>query len=376
MTFDALVVGGGPAGATAATLLARRGLRVAVVEKAAFPRRKVCGEYISATTWPILEEMGVAGALAPAAGGAVQRVGLFARDVAIDAPMPAPAQPQAWGRAIGREILDAALLDLAGQAGARVIQPAVIESLARSGESFVAGAGGESIKAHRVVLACGSWERGAFTPRVAARASDLLGFKARFSRASLPAGLMPLVLFPGGYGGLVHTDGGEVSFSCCIRRDALALARRQHEGAAGEAVLAHALAHCRALRETLGGARREGAWLSAGPIRPGIRQAFQAGIYRVGNAAGEAHPLVAEGISMAIQSAWLLARHWDEPRAYARAWRETFAARIRASSLFMTLTVPPLPSRASVAVMRRSPGVLTWGARWSGKARIPQARAA
>jgi flavin-dependent dehydrogenase len=136
------------------------------------------------------------------------------------------------------------------------------------------------------------------------------------------------------------------------------------------------MAHGRALRDTLGGARREGAWLSAGPIRPGIRSAFQAGLHRVGNAAGEAHPLVAEGISMAIQSAWLLARHWEDPQGYARAWRETFAARIRASSLFMTLTVPPLPSRASIALMQRSPAVLTWGARWSGKARIPQARAA
>jgi len=64
------------------------------------------------------------------------------------------------------------------------------------------------------------------------------------------------------------------------------------------------------------------------------------------------------------------------PDAYARAWRETFAARIRASSLFAALTVPPLPSRASIAVLQRSPAVLTWGARWSGKARIPQPRAA
>jgi len=45
---------------------------------------------------------------------------------------------------------------------------------------------------------------------------------------------------------------------------------------------------------------------------------------------------------------------WRQLNAYARAWRETFAARIRASSLFAALTVPPLPSRASIA---SSPGV-------------------
>ena len=51
--YDAIVVGGGPAGATSAILLAQAGWRVAVVEKARFPRRKVCGEFISGTTWPL-----------------------------------------------------------------------------------------------------------------------------------------------------------------------------------------------------------------------------------------------------------------------------------------------------------------------------------
>jgi flavin-dependent dehydrogenase len=188
---------------------------------------------------------------------------------------------------------------------------------------------------------------------------------------------MPLVLFPGGYGGLVRTDGDEVSFSCCIRRDALAACRAETGGGAGEAVLAHAMAHCRALRETLEASRREGAWLSAGPIRPGIRDVARESLFRVGNAAGEAHPLVAEGISMAIQSAWLLARSWERGAMdYKREWHATFASRIRASSVFAALTVARAPSRASVLVLERIPAVLTLGARWSGKARVPQVSAA
>ena len=77
-SFDLIVIGAGPAGGTAALTAARAGLRVAIVEKCSFPRRKVCGEFISATTWPLLDEIGVGRELAARAGPAVERVGLFA----------------------------------------------------------------------------------------------------------------------------------------------------------------------------------------------------------------------------------------------------------------------------------------------------------
>jgi flavin-dependent dehydrogenase len=49
--YDAIVIGGGPAGSTTALMLARAGWAVALIEKSQFPRSKVCGEFISASTF-------------------------------------------------------------------------------------------------------------------------------------------------------------------------------------------------------------------------------------------------------------------------------------------------------------------------------------
>src|SRR5439155_10369556 len=84
---------------------------------------------------------------------------------------------------------------------------------------------GQTVSASVVVAAHGSWEPGRLPtqkPRPPASPSDLLAFKAHFTGSDLASGLMPLLAFPGGYGGMVHCDGGRVSLSCCVRRDCLA----------------------------------------------------------------------------------------------------------------------------------------------------------
>jgi len=137
----------------------------------------------------------------------------------------------------------------------------------------------------------------------------------------------------------------------------------------------------------LAGAEREGPWLASGPLRPGVRLGAGDGVFRIGNAAGEAHPIVGEGISMALQSAFVLAallgpardQLVDEKTArraqrraiavYEARWRRRFARRLRVAAVFAHIAMGPQLARAAWPLLRLWPGVLTAGARLSGKTR-------
>jgi flavin-dependent dehydrogenase len=390
VTYDAVVIGAGPAGSTAALMLARAGWSVAVVEKAKFPRRKVCGEFISATSLPLLREIGVAEKFLQRAGPEVRRVGLFAQDTLLASAMPPTSGSGGrWGRALGREQLDLILLEAAVRAGASLWQPASVADL-RPGRDGFAGSiatksGSEEFFARVVIAAPGSWERNPWViaDTRAHKPSDLLAFKAHFADADLPGDLMPLLVFPGGYGGMVHSDGGRATLSCCIRRDMLQECRRRYPTQhAGDAVLQHIRVSCRGVHEATRRAHLGGVWLSAGPIRPGIRSCYSDGIFQIGNLAGEAHPIVAEGISMAMQSAWLLCRHLiasregafsggvlaDVGRAYGTEWKTSFGGRIHAAAVFAHILMRPGIAALCLPVLRQFPKILTFGAQLSGKA--------
>jgi menaquinone-9 beta-reductase len=368
---------------------------VLVLEKQRFPRRKVCGEYLSATTWPLLERLGIAGSFAALAGPEVRRVGLWAGDVSVVADLPMPDGAPRPGRALGRETLDGLLLQRAVAAGADVRQPRTAVELRRDGTTFRCRArsdAGETLDVETpvVIAAHGSWDAGTLpsqAPKRAAARADLLGFKAHFRNAALPEGLMPLLAFPGGYGGMVHTDDGRVSLSCCVRRDRLQALRQAADGQpgdgpAGDAVLRHIMAHCRHADIALRQAVRDETWLAAGPLRPGIRVRPQGGLFLVGNAAGEAHPVVAEGIAMAMQGAGLLAARliaWataGRPRGgldevaqdYAAAWRRAFAPRLRVAAVVAHWAMRPPAVHGVLPALRCFPNLLAWGARLSGKA--------
>lgn len=367
MRYDAVVIGAGPAGSAAARLLAGAGWSVALVEKAEFPRRKVCGEFISATSMAVLKDCGVAVPFIAQAGPVVTRIGVYAGNVMLSA-----RREQSWGRALGREHLDVMLRDAAVAAGAKLFQPAEVTNLTRRTDGYLCALeNGQALDARIVIVACGSWNaKGIFAVKASAPSPpDLFAFKAHFTQDALPVGLMPLLAFPGGYGGLVESDAGRLSLSCCIRRDALARARQRFGGKAATAVLAHILETTKGARLALEHASLAGHFLSTGPIHPGIRPREHDGIYFTGNIAGEAHPVIAEGISMAIQSSGLLAELLIAYRGerYAAEWKRRFGPRIRAASVFAQLAMRAPTRAASLTLLRAAPGLMGLGARLSGK---------
>ncbi|TIU46089.1 MAG: FAD-binding protein [Mesorhizobium sp.] len=383
--YDAIVIGAGPSGSSAALALRGQGRSVAIIEASEFPRRKVCGEFMSAVNLELLDRLEAGVAVRAKAGPEVKRVGLFASGPGIIAGMPRAAG-NAFGRALGRDVLDGILLDTARNAGADVFQPWRAVEIASNGDRAIVRIanreGQTSLSGQVVIAAHGSWGQGRLPTNLpkSSAASDLFGFKAHFRGASLARDLMPLLVFPGGYGGMVWADQDRISLSCCIRRDVLTRLRKEGGAmSAAQAVHAHILASCPAAVSTIGDASLEGEWLAAGPIRPGMRPRFADDIFRVGNIAGESHPIIAEGISMALQSSWLLAgelarfEQWDRTariavgKRYSKAWSRQFATRIHAAALLARIVVLPNSNTAMKTFVGWFPNSLTLGARLSGK---------
>ncbi|HSR67763.1 MAG TPA: FAD-dependent monooxygenase [Acidobacteriota bacterium] len=114
MRYDAVIVGASVAGAAAAALLARQGLRIALLDKARFPRDKVCGEGLMPAGVGILREMGVLARLT--CGQSFQGIRFIEAEsgatVELDFSL---ISPDLRGRAFPRLALDGALAEFAAE---------------------------------------------------------------------------------------------------------------------------------------------------------------------------------------------------------------------------------------------------------------------
>jgi menaquinone-9 beta-reductase len=162
VTWDALVVGGGPAGAAAGFWLASAGHRVLVVEKKRFPREKTCGDGLTPRAVRQLHDLGLADALA----GHLRFDGLrsIAHGVTLELEWPDHPDFPSYGYVVRRRDLDRMVAERAEDAGATVWTGAEAVAPVVDG-GLVAGAAirrdgvTESVDARYVLVADGSNSR-------------------------------------------------------------------------------------------------------------------------------------------------------------------------------------------------------------------------
>lgn len=124
MTFDVVVIGAGPAGALAARETSRHGLSTLLVDKASFPRFKVCGCCLNDQASALLGRVGLGSLPIDSGGIALEKLSLFQDERRVDLPI-------SGGVSLSRETLDHLLVEKAKEAGATFRSSCRAEILSR-----------------------------------------------------------------------------------------------------------------------------------------------------------------------------------------------------------------------------------------------------
>jgi flavin-dependent dehydrogenase len=325
--WDVLVVGAGPAGALAARELARRGAAVLLVDKASFPRWKVCGACLNGWAVATLRAVGL-GQL-PATFGAVPLHDLRLAARGRDALLPLPG-----GAALSREVFDAALVEAAVRAGAHFLpqtqarHDAVTDTMRRVA---LCQGGRESLACARVVLAADGLG-GRFLTREAVCHPEVdpgsrLGAGVITDQAPpfYGAGTIFMACGTGGYVGLVRLEDGRLNIAAAL--DPVRVKQTGGLGKAAAVILGETGFPPVPRLATL-------PWRGT-PLL--TRRVFPTVVHRaflLGDAAGYVEPFTGEGMAWALASAVVLAplayhvcRRWDRPVAeqWPLRYRQTVA---------------------------------------------------
>ncbi|MFI5119978.1 MAG: NAD(P)/FAD-dependent oxidoreductase [Thermoanaerobaculia bacterium] len=209
---DVAVIGGSLAGSAAACALARTGARVIVLEKARFPRDKVCGCFLSDEAFPVLARMGFGEELGRNGAETITHFRLVRRDgAAVEAQLPKPVM------SVSRSCLDSLAAGAAERAGTKMRFGATVLSIEGDlQEGFRIKGLDWEVGARAVV---GAWGRyspldGRLGRTFIRRRSSLFGFgKMLVGESEHLANRAVLHFFEGGYVGLSRVEGGRVNLA-------------------------------------------------------------------------------------------------------------------------------------------------------------------
>jgi flavin-dependent dehydrogenase len=319
---DALIAGAGPAGTVAATVLARAGARVLVVDRATFPRDKLCGDTLNPGALALLRRLGLD---APVVEAGVPLSGMIVTG-GVHAQVTGTYRDGLRGRAISRRLLDQVLLDAAAAAGA------MVETGTRVVEAMLDTAGAAPVVRGVLLEARGRRTRLPAQVTIAAdgRRSTLafsLGLArhpARPRRWAIGAyyeGVTGLAargemhVRPGCYLGVAPLPGG-LANTCLVTTP--------RQGFADPArLLDHAVREDPCLADRFASARRVSRCMTVGPLAVDARAAGRPGLLLAGDAAGFVDPMTGDGLRFAIEGGLLAAEAALEALEHPdrEAWR-------------------------------------------------------
>ena len=322
---DILVVGGGPAGTSVASLLAARGWNVALLDRGRFPRAKACGECLNPGAVQALARQGLLDRVAALAPARLEGWRIGSADRVVAGRFPEGVH----GFSLSRARLDAALMQAASEAGVRIEEGVRVLGLAPAdptGGSQVLvrdGRHGPSTRTARVVVGADGLRS------VVARNLAAYRRPPRIRKLSVTLHVEGVDADPT-WGRLHLDDRGTVGLAPLDRNGHLwnatvVVTSRVDRRAAAKDPTGFALLR---LEQILGrgwsGVAVDGPWAS-GPFDWPGRTAVADGVVLVGDAAGYYDPLTGQGIYRALRSAELAASAIDSALRAGRVSRGDFA---------------------------------------------------
>lgn len=310
---DVLVVGAGPGGSSAAYHLARHGVDVTILEKAEFPREKVCGDGLTPRSVKAIQDMGVD--TDDARFERVIGLRVHTRATTIQLPWPDLTSFPPFGLVMPRDIFDQLLAQRAVKAGARLLERT--EALGPiTTDGYVTGAtvrpSGDreaeptAIRARYVIAADGAASRFGTPAGVKRLPNRPLGIAARrYYRSDRPStpwieswlDLWDEELLLPGYGWSFPMTDGRVNLGAGLLNT---FANFQDVSAQR---LFDAFARMLPAEREINEETADGG-VRSGPLPMGLNRAPLAvpGLVLVGDAAGAVNPFNGEGIAYAIET--------------------------------------------------------------------------
>jgi flavin-dependent dehydrogenase len=346
-THDVVIVGAAPAGSLAALALARGGHRVALLDRAAFPRAKVCGNCINPSAWKIWDKLGLTASYEALphrelTGFVVHCEGRTVYQHAFHPPQRGP-------RAIGRDILDDWLRREAQTAGAEFFPETTVTDVDAQTGTVQTSRGEFSGR-----LIFGADGRNS----VVARHGGLMPPQRRCRRVAWqtsipsPPGLddrAHMHIFEEGYFGVCRYSSTHAVISMVLdsqrTQDPLLLARRYFPGLEKQ------------------------EWLRMNPITRAAARTGAGRIWLLGDAARVVEPFTGEGIAFALSTGLLAAEAASKGLArdalgsalarYSRAHGQLYRRRAWINTLVRWALVTPGRTVRLVRKVDRLPGIVS-----------------